>query len=249
MANSRAKTGYLHETELRAFFARGGRFYLHTFTFKENVTDKSEAMRCYGPVDDWYRRRAIQHIDTWERQKRGAWHVHVVVDRYVDVNTLRRFAVAHGFGNQSPDIQIIGGGGRRHRTVEGAIRYLIKYLGKQFTQDIPSRVRLRGRSGALKCGTTRFGWVNGYGRAWRQGCDLFTRIHGRLPKWYERRTIINLWLGYVSDFYGLRLTLPQALQLALCFDAYGSGDSPTSERPSCASHAPPSYVDVPLLVA
>lgn len=56
---------------------------LHTLTFRENVTDLDEALRCF----DLYRRKCQRllkgwrYVVCWQRQARGAWHFHLATYR------------------------------------------------------------------------------------------------------------------------------------------------------------------------
>lgn len=56
---------------------------LHTLTFKHNVTDLDEALRCF----DLYRRKCQKllpgwrYVVCWQRQERGAWHFHLATYR------------------------------------------------------------------------------------------------------------------------------------------------------------------------
>lgn len=208
---------------------------MHTYTFQEEVTDLAEAKRRYAPIDDWYRRHGVQHIDTWEIQPErysrtgvAVWHNHSVVDQWCDVRELRAFSVARGWGTQSPQIDVIGRG-IRHKgwTVEGAIRYLSKYLTKEKTTLVPKGARLTGRVAARRMGSTRFGWLNGYGRLWRNGIELFARIEGRLPKWCERAKVVNYALGYIQDFWGQRIELAAVIQYNFFVElAFSGGPAP-----------------------
>ena len=210
MGSTRAKTEFLHEHELREFLCQGGRHYLHTWTFAENITDKAEASRRFAPIDDWYRRHGVSHIDTWERQKRGAWHCHCVVDRFCNVRELRLFAVARGWGSQSPDCKVIGRGGV---DVLKTAHYLAKYLSKASAAGVPRFVRLTGRTTNLRGGSVRFGWVGGYARVWRLGRDLFARLYCRAPTWRESGSVAWLAVQYLSDEFGREMTLDDCCRL------------------------------------
>ena len=70
------------------------------------------------------------------------------------------------------------------------IKYLIRYLTRNFCDHAPRRVRLTSGRTDNKVGTTRFQWLNGWSKAWRIGSELFTLAIGRLPSWKDRETVM-----------------------------------------------------------
>jgi len=107
---------------------------LLTLTYRENMEDEARVRR------DWskFLRRLKEHhgwefpfVCVRERQKRGAWHLHVGVRGWRDVGVLRA-AWRHVVGLDNGNIDIRRprrGGAWRSSRLAG---YLAKYLGKDF---------------------------------------------------------------------------------------------------------------------
>lgn len=71
-------------------------------TFWECVTEKEYANKCFKRLRSALVKRypGFRLVGVWARQKRGAWHIHAVCDRRVDVVWLRNVARRSGFGPQ-----------------------------------------------------------------------------------------------------------------------------------------------------
>lgn len=192
MGATRAKTEYLHGVRLERFLAAYlPNCWLVTMTFHENVTEKKEAMRRWKPVADFLQRHEIDWCGVWQQQKRGAWHHHFLINKYLDVISFRAFVVSRGWG-QFVNIEAVGRqhSGRRFQDPAKLVRYLTRYLTRDFCDHVPVRVRLTSGKTSNKVGTTRFQWVGGLSRVWRWGCELFVAAHGLLPTWRDRDTVM-----------------------------------------------------------
>jgi hypothetical protein len=107
--------------------------FLWTMTFKENLQDEVEAKKRFRGVCDLIRRRGGKYLGVWERQKRGAWHLHLLVNIYFDWTWFQKWLLARGWGEvlrvdrvySKPDAV----GLARWRPLA---RYLSKYLFKQY---------------------------------------------------------------------------------------------------------------------
>jgi hypothetical protein len=166
-----------------------------TMTFHENVIVKKEAMGRWKPVADWLKRHGIDWCGVWQQQKRGAWHHHFLVNKYINVVAFREFVVARGWG-QFVNIEPVGPqhGGRRFQEPARLVKYLTRYLTRNFCDHVPGRVRLTSGRGDNKVGTTRFQWVNGLAKAWRLGCEDFLNANGVNPltvAWSHRDHIMR----------------------------------------------------------
>lgn len=132
------KTAFIAEQSVRQFFLQHRVVYYWTFTIADCCTKKSEAERRFKPFKDLIRRRGKEMLEFWELQKRGAWHVHLVTDAYLDVNWLRPWMMERGWGPQMKvkRVQSKGvwvqdrGWVPDEREVAGLVRYLVKYLLK-----------------------------------------------------------------------------------------------------------------------
>jgi len=134
-------------------------------------------MKRWKPIADYLQRHGIAWCGVWQQQKRGAWHHHVLANRYVDVVALREFSVRHGWG---PFLNIRRVGERQNP--QGVVNYLLRYLTRDYCGHVPVRVRLASGQQQNSVGTTRFSWVDGLARAWRVGAELWTVVNGRVPR-------------------------------------------------------------------
>lgn len=180
--STRIKTRYIAENSLFAFARRHPLFYFWSFTFADNIEDKTEAQRRFKPLADRLnarigprspqgepdlRPRAYDWLYVWERQKRGAWHLHMVLDKRLDVTELRQWLVDRGWGTQMK-AKIVRSSparfdGRTWRTDESSVvrvvRYLVKYCTKSLGGEAGSRKKVFGGSPLAKLGTVAFGWM------------------------------------------------------------------------------------------
>lgn len=188
MGNTRGKNSYLTQVSLERFLSRNlPNVWLATFTFKENVTDKAEAYRRWKPIADLLKRHKVEWLGVWQQQRRGAWHHHVLINRYMDINRLRPFAVARGWGTFI-NLEKIGDGGYRFVDTKRVVGYLTRYLSRDMCGHVPFRVRLVSAKRGLMAGSVRFSWVEGMAKAWRVGCDLWAAVNGRIPRTDRDRT-------------------------------------------------------------
>jgi hypothetical protein len=154
---------------------------LLTLTFAENLTDKREAQKRFKPISDWLDRRGIEWNGVWQQQKRGAWHLHILINKYVAIGEFRAFAVKRGWGTFI-NLRGVGqaGGNTDFPDPAKLISYLCRYLTRAYTIDVPDRVRLSAGKSVTKRGNCNFRWVGGLGRVWRMGC---TAARNLCPQW------------------------------------------------------------------
>lgn len=111
------------------------------------------------------------------------------------------------------------------------VKYLTRYLTRDFCEHIPRRGRLTSGRAENKVGTTRFQWVNGLAKAWRAGCEDFlkaTKVNPLTVAWLHRDHImprgfavlgLGDWDGYLRE-----RALARARELG-----------PAGRSPSCVS--------------
>ncbi len=201
------KTRYVAEQSLVEFFRRRSVVFYWTFTFAENEEDKEVAEARLKPLRDLIKRRGGEELHFWERQERGAWHVHLVTNVYLDVTWLRPWMVARGWG---PIMRVERVRGDRSETLhahasdrgvhgrsrEGLIRYLLKYLTKSLGEG-HSWEKNFGGSASAKAGTTTFKWVpwiRAGSMLYAAGAILFFQLEGRAPTFHDIGYCIRL--GY-----------------------------------------------------
>lgn len=137
------KTKFIAEASIERFFFKHRVVYVWTFTSRD-VVSKAVAEARFKPFKDLIARKGKEMLFVWELQARGAWHVHLVTDAFLDVNKLREFMVDRGWGPQmrvdriqsSEPLFVEGHGwiwvGNDKNRVEKTVRYLCKYLTKGF---------------------------------------------------------------------------------------------------------------------
>jgi len=156
-----------------------------TLTFAENITSKSEAEVRWGRLRERLRRRYpnLKGVGVWQRQSRGAWHLHLVIDRQLDINWLRPAAMACGFGTfiNLRFVKKMDG----FRDMGGAVkvaRYIARYVTRDERGIEDKGVRIVcfiGRE--TRIASTRFGWAAGLSQLWRYGRAEFFTIFGCAP--------------------------------------------------------------------
>lgn len=119
---------------------------LVTLTYRENMVDRDRLMRDFDVFMKRLRRLVpdLHYVAVAERQKRGAWHMHIAVPRVLSHYAYRGHLVRSydllrslwrgivGADNGNIDVA-------RRRRVRGSLRrlaaYLSKYIGKAFADD------------------------------------------------------------------------------------------------------------------
>lgn len=185
-----------------------------TLTFPDNVQDHKEASRRFNNMN----RRFLstfygEWIWTRERQKRGAWHYHLVIECKGDVRTgfdwdeymqwisdreqgkRRRLRTGNPFLRSLWDLNNrafpLYGFGRVEllpirSTAEAVACYVGKYISKQIVQrpEEDKGVRLVSRSTGFPAGTPKMSWNTEGSKQWRRNLALFA-IHACCCSSYE----------------------------------------------------------------
>jgi hypothetical protein len=170
-----------------------------TFTFQENVTDFPEAQRRWRRLKMRLCRtregqEGMRGVGVWQRQKRGAWHLHYVFDRWLHVEEVREACLATGFGPfcNMRIVQEQGGHGIwSHAKVAGYVtRYVARHLDA--TDKGLRLVDYMGRRYA----TTSFRWLGGFSRLYRSGAEAFQVIYGRQWNFLKDKWDFLIRLGW-----------------------------------------------------
>jgi hypothetical protein len=137
------------KAEVRRKCMAGGLDHLLSLTYRENVTDKIHADRCF----ESFIRLVHSYLPRWqyvcvsERQHRGAIHYHVAVKGYQDVTLLRSlWRTIVGEGNIDVEYRkTVGGIQWKRARLAG---YLTKYIGKGMEAELNKR-RFRASLGIV----------------------------------------------------------------------------------------------------
>jgi hypothetical protein len=200
-----AKSRFIAEESIRRFVRVHRDVYYFTFTFRELIEDKAEAERRFKPFIDLVRRRGGEHLECWELQKRGAWHVHGFTNLFFDVTWLRPWMVARGWGPQMKLLYlphrksfdpVSGLWVQDDRATMGLVKYLLKYLTKSF-KDCRAHARKKafGSNATSRAGTTAFKWVpweNPGAYLYAIGLSLWFQLGWGIPQWRDYSTVMRL---------------------------------------------------------
>lgn len=137
---------------------------------------------------DLVNRKGGEHLEFWELQERGAWHVHCLTNIYLDVNWLRPWMVARGWG---PIMKVK----RADQTGSGLVSYLSKYLTKCFRNTSTRFKKGFGGSRPAKAGTTNFKWaphIRPGAYLFAAGVSLFISFQGHFPRFRDIGQVIRM---------------------------------------------------------
>lgn len=159
-----------------------------TLSFHENITSKAEAERRWANLRARLRRQCpdLRGVGVWQRQERGAWHLHMVFDREISVDWLRLSAVSCGFGPQMK-LRWIQGARPGFRDMGGAVRtarYITRYITRdeRGEEDKGVRVVCFVKPKESRSANTHFGWASGMSQVYRIGRGEYLNIFGELPR-------------------------------------------------------------------
>lgn len=196
----KAKLAYVVHLSVHEIL-REGRFPVFaTFTFRENVIDTKEAHNRWRKLKERIRRRWRDQagIGVWQRQHRGAWHLHYVFKCYMQVAELREMALACGFG---PFVNLRHvAGGNAAWTTSRVVKYLTRYVTREMSET-DKGVRVVDRLGKRNA-TARFSWANGFAFLFRKGMaaynDVFARELGPVCVFEDYWFVIRLGFEWCS---------------------------------------------------
>lgn len=181
-------------------WAAGGSLWFLTLTFQENLTDLGEAWKRWKPIADWLRHRGISAVGAWQQQKRGAWHIHLIVDGYIQVVLMRDFAKGHGWGSFL-NVQKIVRPPATQDEAKAELRRAIRYVARYVQRDIVEAHRADAAAGRKVClylcgtkkATVRFNFTGGLHHVWRLGCALWCEVWGWRPDQLYRNLKQDVW--------------------------------------------------------
>jgi len=200
VSSSKAKTVHLAKVSIENFFLRHKSVYFLTFSEPgrhdgEAYWTKDEAEAHFKPFRDYCARRSLELLVFWERQKRGAWHPHCLVNGRLDVNLVRPFMVSRGWGQQMrfewvtrTTTQTFNDSTGQVQSVTSApkAKWLASYLTKYLTKSMRStegatHSKCFGGSSAAKAGGTSFRWapwVKPGAMLYAAGLSVFLQLNG-----------------------------------------------------------------------
>lgn len=172
-----------------------------TLTFRDNVSDNKEASRRFDSLNKHF---IAQHFGSWmlvkERQHRGAWHFHLLVDCLRDIRTGFDFDAVLPDSGTRPDYRSVSpylrglwnllraklpsyGFGRSEliplKTSDEAVsryvgKYISKHMGERKEED--KGVRLTSYSSNFSRYSPKFAWNTPGSKEWRKKLARFAEL-------------------------------------------------------------------------
>jgi len=168
-----------------------------TLTFPDNVTDNKIASRRFDSLNKHFLSRFFgEHMLVKERQKRGAWHYHILIDCRVDIRTGINWNEIHPASGRPkyisacPALRSIwqllrdrlpayGFGRSELLPIKTTAAATSKYLGKYISKHIGAReerdkgVRLTSYSANFPKSTPKLSWNSVGAKEWRRKASSF----------------------------------------------------------------------------
>lgn len=141
----RLRSAYRAKKEMRHKVMMMGADRMLTLTTRENISDRDKFLKCL----DRFRRRCarqwpgFQTVIVLELQERGAYHAHLALNKFYNVNLLRYFwreaicGNGNASGNDSPGNIDMTSPGKGNYNRSKIAHYLSKYMGKE-ELDLPA---------------------------------------------------------------------------------------------------------------
>lgn len=144
-AMNRERSARRARTQVRRLVRSKGLDTLLTLTYRENMEDRDRMARDFDVFMKRIRRQfpGFQYVCVFERQKRGAWHAHIAVER-VQSHYLHKGVLVKSFDLLRSIWRAVVGEGnidvsksrrKRQRTLAKIASYMSKYIGKGFEND------------------------------------------------------------------------------------------------------------------
>lgn len=169
-----------------------------TLTFSDNVFDQKEAFRRFKSLNAHYlSKRFGDWILVKERQKRGAWHYHILIDCLGDIRDginfnglhVRDYSSANGhlrslWGSLRVAMPKYGFGRSELLPLRSNSEAIGRYVGKYISKHVGVReeqdkgVRLFSTSGGFKAANTRFAWNTPGNWIWRMKLKAYAEFLG-----------------------------------------------------------------------
>ena len=192
----RAKRRFAVQKDVEGFVRQwGGEDYCAelTLTFAENITEKAEASRRFNSLRSaLFALGILSYIGCWERQTRGAWHLHLLIallhpvrnqpDARVYLQGLRDTICGTAECEHKDGLLVKRGFGYIHhlapikKTAARFAGYFTSYLTKTWKelQGEKKRVRLITYArNVIRCASVHFSWNGPNGINWRRKKRMF----------------------------------------------------------------------------
>lgn len=205
-------SGYHHKAlhredlNIKAFakkygIGRGNTFLL-TLTFIENITDKKEAAMYWNIIRTQITKifPLFRYICVWERQNRGAWHLHILcnIPTVPSMNKFREFLKDVIKRSNTPFgfIHVIWTRGN----AKSLGNYLFKYLTKESREKCIRYVNYSRNF--LRCCSSQFMFAGGQAGKWRACCRVLDDMFPETFRFFYRNADFDSILRAVNGVNG-----------------------------------------------
>lgn len=219
-----------------------------TLTFPDNVTDPAEARRRF-----WNMRKCLlsKFFGDWilvkERQNRGAWHYHILVDCHCDIRTGIDFnEIENGkYGSASERLRALwsllrnrlpryGFGRSELLPIKSSSEAVARYVGKYISKHIGARkdqdkgVRLVSYSSNQVKSSVKLAWNTEGGKEWRRKLKTFATK----TKCYDLKalklTFGRSWAYHLAGYIEMvdSLTEGEIKRIRHIYDRFRKDDNP-----------------------
>ena len=192
-----------------------------TLTFPDNVTDAKDAYKRFHSFNTNYLKPSPDYgewISAKERQKRGAWHYHLLIQTAHDIRTGINFEeLASGnYSSANASLKSLWKSNREALPKYGLGRSellpirtnqeaMARYLGKYISKHIGCRtaqdrgVRLVNYSRNWSKNSSRFSWNTEGSKEWRRKLQIFANMHGCPTLYALKMKLGPNWAYWYSD--------------------------------------------------
>ena len=184
---------------VRTYGVGQGNTFFFTLTFSDNVTDRKIAGEYWNLLNTAIKKmwNNFKYILVAERQKRGAWHFHVLgnIAGLPSLNVFLKYVRSFIAVSSKPFgfCKCIWTYGSSYK---GVAAYMTKYMQKQVREK---GVRLICYSrNWLRAVILPFSWLNGSSRKWRESCSCLDSTFPGLFKYLYWNSSFNFKLDIVT---------------------------------------------------
>ena len=191
-------------------------------TFPDNLMDPRQAYQRFRSFNNNFFSKS-EFFGEWlcvkERQKRGAWHYHLLVDCKADIRTGFNWTKFYSkdYSEVSPYLRQIWatlrevlpryGFGRHELTpirtnAQGISTYMAKYLFKNFHNRLPEDKGLKLYTSSSKMGSSvpKFSWLTDNSKQWRKNVKFLANFVLRSDDYYSLQDAYGKkWAFHMRD--------------------------------------------------
>jgi len=169
-----------------------------TITFKDNILDKKEAASRWNVLKTSLKAiiPIFRYIAVWERQKRGAWHMHLLVSAPTVSNKKLREYFNNYSSASSLNIGFVKIFWTTGNDFKGIKNYLTKYLLKESREK---GVRYVGYSmNWIRKVKGAFTFAGGQARKWRVSCIMLDKMYPDVFRFFYENAGFDFVLRTIS---------------------------------------------------